>query len=219
MSDTPQENDVGKKQETKALTVELKDADEGIVTARFATLGVKDLDGDLTEPGAFGEQRVKVSSFGHGSWMGELPVGVGTVREEKGDALADLQFFMDTTHGRDHFETVKGLGDLGEWSYGFNVLEEAAPSEDQKQLGIVRILKKLEVTEVSPVLKGAGIGTGTVAVKCDDCAAKGTPPEGDPPPVKPAAEPEVKAPEQVQEEIVTEAGRYELLKQGAADQL
>ena len=209
------------KHETKALgSVEVKDADEGLVTARFATLGVKDKDGDVIEPGAFGEQRVKVSSFGHGSWMGELPVGVGTVRETDDEALGDLKFFLETTHGRDHFETIKGLGDLGEWSFGFDVLEESAPDEDQQQLGIVRILKKLKVHEVSPVLQGAGIDTQTLSVKCDDCDAKAAKKdddgEADPAPdwdeKKGSSEPD-----DIQETIAVEVGRYEALK--ATDRL
>jgi phage head maturation protease len=164
--------------ETKNLSVRIKDRDEGVVTARFATLDVKDHDGDIIEAGAFGEQRVKVSAYGHGSWGGALPVGVGEIREEGDEALADLAFFMDTTHGRDHFETVKGLGDLGEWSFGFDILEEAAPDEDQRQLGVNRILKKLLVHEVSPVLRGAGVDTATLDVKCDACDAKKKPTDG-----------------------------------------
>ena len=40
------------------LTV--KAADKGEVSAVFSTFGVKDHDGDVTLPGAFGEQRVKL---------------------------------------------------------------------------------------------------------------------------------------------------------------
>lgn len=158
--------------ETKTLHVEIKDEDQGVVTARFATLGVKDKEGDVILPGAFGEQQVKVSAYGHGSWAGALPVGVGETREAGDEAIADLEFFMSTTHGRDHFETIKGLGDLGEWSFGFDILEEAAPDEEQREQGVERVLKRLAVHEVSPVLRGAGVGTRTLSVKCDACAAK-----------------------------------------------
>lgn len=159
--------------ETKTLHVEIKDENQGVVTARFATLGVKDKEGDVILPGAFGEQQVKVSAYGHGSWAGALPVGVGETRESGDEAIADLEFFMSTTHGRDHFETIKGLGDLGEWSFGFDILEEAAPDEEQREQGVERVLKRLAVHEVSPVLRGAGVGTRTLSVKCDACAAKG----------------------------------------------
>ena len=143
----------------------VKVGSEGKVTAKFATLGVKDHDGDIIEPGAFGKQKVRVSSFGHGSWMGELPVGVGTIHEKDDSAIAELGFFMDTQTGREHFEVVKALGDLGEWSFSFSVDDQGVPDEAQREKGVKRILKKLSVDEVSPVLKGAGIDTRTLAVK------------------------------------------------------
>jgi phage head maturation protease len=164
--------------EKKTVHVEIKNEAEGVVRARFATLGVKDLDGDVTEKGAFGEQRVKVSAFNHSSWGHGLPVGIGEISEKGDEAIAELRFFMDTTHGRDHFETVKGLGELGEWSYGFDVAESRQPDEDERQKGIRRVLKQVKVFEVSPVLRGAGVATATLGVKCDACAAKAELEEG-----------------------------------------
>jgi len=152
-------------------SVELKDAEEGKVRAVIATLGVRDKDGDLIEPGAFGTQRVRVSGFNHTSWEGALPVGKGTVTESGDRAVADLQFFMDTTGGADAFRTIKGLGELGEWSFGFDITEEGSPDEEQRRNGVVRVLKGLEVHEVSPVLMGAGVGTGTLVAKCNGCDA------------------------------------------------
>jgi len=198
------------KTETKTLSVEVKEADEGIVIAQFATLGVKDLDGDVIATGAFGEQTVKVSAFGHESWKGALPVGTGTISEDGDAAIAKLNFFMNTTHGRDHFETVKGLGDLGEWSFGFDITDRAEPDDEQKEHGVNRILKGLTVHEVSPVFRGAGVGTQTLAVKAED----------DPPAVEsdpdPEPEPEVKTeePDALKEQIAAQVGRYELLRRG-----
>ena len=60
------------------------------------------------------------------------------------------------------YKTVKNLGDLQEWSYGFKVLDDEIGEFQGKQ---VRILKKLDVYEVSPVLIGAGVGTGTTSLK------------------------------------------------------
>lgn len=147
------------------VSVEIKDAEKGIVRAVFAKLGVKDLDDDFTPDGAFGKQSVKVSAYGHESWMGALPVGKGTISEEKGEAVADLQFFMTTNHGREHFEVVKEMGDLQEWSYGFDVVETGEVTEALREKGVRRVLKKLKVHEVSPVLRGAGVDTRTLAVK------------------------------------------------------
>jgi hypothetical protein len=51
---------------------------------------------------------------------------------------------------------------MQEWSYGFDVLDYDFTTIDGQR---VRVLKKLKVYEVSPVLLGAGIGTRTVTVK------------------------------------------------------
>ncbi len=158
--------------ERKTLSIEIKDAEKGIVEAVFATVEEKDRDDDWTLPGAFGEQTVRVSAYGHRSWMGELPVGKGKIREVGKHAVAELRFFMSTQHGREHFEVIKEMGDLQEWSYGFDVLETGEVTEELRQKGVGRVLKKLKVHEVSPVLLGSGIGTRTVSVKCDECAAR-----------------------------------------------
>lgn len=152
--------------------VEIKNETLGQVEAVFATLGVKDKDGDVTNPGAFtnGAECI-ISAYGHKSWEGALPVGMGTIREVGNKAVCEMQFFMDTTHGRDHFNTVKALGDKGEWSYGFKV-EDSEPGELEGKS--VRVLKKMHVFEVSPVFRGAGEGTMTTSAKAaapDDGAA------------------------------------------------
>lgn len=152
--------------ETKTLRVAVKDAEQGQVEAVFATLNVVDHDGDVTVPGAFKDgQQVRISAYGHGSWTGALPVGKGVIRSSESEAVLQGEFFMDTQHGRDTFLTVKQLGDLGEWSYGYDVLDSEEGDFEGKQ---VRFLKSLDVLEVSPVLLGAGIGTRTLAAKAAD---------------------------------------------------
>lgn len=149
---------------TKALSgVEVKNADAGTVRATFATLNVVDRDGDVTVPGAFTNgQKVRISAFNHGSWDGALPVGKGTIIEVGDEAVFEGQFFLSTSGGRDTFETVKLLDDLGEWSYSLHdVVAEQGEFEGKR----VRFLKSIRVHEVSPVLQGAGIGTRTLGVK------------------------------------------------------
>lgn len=141
----------------------VKSADEGIVTAVFATLGVRDSDGDVTLPGAFksGAETV-ISAYGHQSWRGELPVGKGRIEEIADKAVLTAEFFLDTQAGRDTFTAVKRLGGLGQWSYGYDPDEFSYGQHEGKQ---VRFLKALTVYEVSPVLVGAGVGTGTISAK------------------------------------------------------
>jgi len=144
-----------------AAGLELKqEGDQGLVTAVFATLNVIDEDGDVTLPGAFGEQSVKLASWGHG-W-GELPVGRGRIFEEDEKAVFDGRFFLDTMAGQEHFTTVKNLAELQEWSYGFKILERAEGEFNGQQ---VRFLKRMKVWEVSPVMVGAGVDTMTIAIK------------------------------------------------------
>lgn len=155
--------------QTKALrSVEVKNAAEGRVKAVFATLDVVDKDGDVTVKGAFDEgAKVAISAYNHKSWEGAMPVGKGVIREEGNSVVLDGQFFLNTTHGRDAFETIKALSEDGpgtEWSYGFDVLDSETPThkmaDDHR-----RTLKKMKVHEVSPVMVGAGVGTRVVEAK------------------------------------------------------
>lgn len=143
--------------------VELKDAEHGAVRAVFSTFKAIDADGDVTMPGAFDDgANVRISAYGHSSWHGELPVGRGKIKVEDDRAVLEGKFFTSTLRGKETFETIKQMGDLQEWSYGYDVVE----SEDGEFEGQpVRFLKKLKVHEVSPVLLGAGVGTQTISIK------------------------------------------------------
>jgi len=142
----------------------LKLDDQGYIEAAFAQLNVIDSDGDVTVAGAFPEKDVPMSAYGHSSWDGALPVGKGTISEAGDWAVFKGQFFVNTTHGNDAYLTVKGLGDLAEYSYGFNVLDSERGTHDGEP---ANFLKSIDPFEVSPVLKGAGIDTHTIALKHD----------------------------------------------------
>jgi hypothetical protein len=149
--------------DSKGLHVEVKDAAKGLVKAVFSTFNVIDSDKDVTRPGAFDDgAEVPISSYGHTSWGGALPVGKGVIKTTDSEAILEGQFFMDTTHGKDAFLTVKELGGLGQWSYGYDPEEYSFGEFDGQK---VRFLDKLKVHEVSPVLVGAGVGTRTLTAK------------------------------------------------------
>jgi HK97 family phage prohead protease len=152
--------------ERKMISAAVKDADQGLWQATFSTLGVVDHDGDVTLPGAFEDgAAVVISAYGHTSWGGALPIGKGVIRATASEAVLDGQLFLTTAAGRETFEVLKGLGELQQLSYGFDVVESELGEHDGKR---VRFLKKLKVHEVSPVLVGAGIDTRTLAVKGKD---------------------------------------------------
>lgn len=155
---------------TEYKTVRARDfkADDakGTISVAFAQLDVVDKGNDVTMPGAFPSGKaVPMSAYGHTSWDGALPPGRGAIHEEDGWAIFDAQFLMDTSHGRETYQTVKAMADLQEWSYGYLATEYSFGERDDKH---VRFLTKLDVYEVSPVLVGMGNGTHTRAIKGDD---------------------------------------------------
>lgn len=153
--------------EAKSITIE-KMGEEGQGLARIADLSAIDSDGDTYAPGAFSWK-----DGGH-QWVSILPahdrrampLGKARVYEEGGFAMAELYLNLETQAGKDwhqalKFDTEKGKS-VQEYSYGFGVLDYSIESREGKE---VRILKRLDVHEVSPVLRGAGVGTGTLSMK------------------------------------------------------
>jgi hypothetical protein len=158
--------------EYKNFTVDLqkgfKAAEKGEGSAVIAKLNVIDLDGDVTVPGAFGKQDVNLLPA-HDRMAPRL--GKGVLTEEDNLAIASFKFNLDedAKTAREWYSALKfdmANGEpLQEWSYGFKVVDSEF-GEFQGQH--VRFLKALEVHEISPVLRGAGLGTGTLAIKSTD---------------------------------------------------
>lgn len=150
------------KQKTFDAPIELKaDGEPGEFKAVFSTFNVVDHDQDVTLPGAFTDgEKVRISYWGH-RWQ-DLPAGRGVIHQDEEKAWVEGRFFMDTEAGRETYLTVKNLGELQEWSYGFDIQEaDYGVFEEQE----VQFLRRLKVYEVSPVMLGAGIGTGTTDIK------------------------------------------------------
>ena len=158
------EADIDIEQKIYTSPIEFKaDGQEGEFEAVFATTGVIDHDGDVTVPGAFtnGEQ-VVIEPWNH-NWD-TLPVGRGIITEDGNRAIVTGKFFTDTQTGLEHYRTVKHLGDLQQWSYSFRVLDAEPGTFDGQP---VRMLKRMSVIGVGPVMRGAGIDTRTLAIKSD----------------------------------------------------
>lgn len=135
------------------------DAPEGSLRAVFSTFDVADRDGDIVRASAFKDGQEVPMVWAH-DWS--KPVGKGVVRVEKSRAVFDGQFFLGTSWGRDAYESVKQMGSLQEYSWGFRVTE----TQPNKQIPGYDITAA-EVFEVSPVLVGANQYTETLAVKGD----------------------------------------------------
>lgn len=157
--------------EHKRLAVELKADAEGALKAVFATFGVVDNDGDVTLPGAFETGRkVPIAGVGH-NWNTPT-IGGGTIMADETAAWLDGLLNLKMVSAREHYESIRFDVDQGinrqEYSYAYDVLKgHSARPDEIKQYGPAtkRILEKLLPHEVSPVLLGAGIGTGTLYLK------------------------------------------------------
>lgn len=143
------------------LQIDLDGEPEGAFIARFSTFGVVDVYGDVTTSSTFRDgQDVIVGAWGHNRLA--LPTGRGRVEVRDDGAYIRGRFFLDTTHGRDTYLTVKGLGELQQWSYLFIVRDAAEVERDGM---LVRELRSVDLISVDPVDRGAGFGTQTVAIK------------------------------------------------------
>lgn len=151
----------------KSMSVEqIDEAGKGL--ARIAQLSAVDNDGDTYTKGAFAWKS------GGGQWVQMIPAhdrkampfGKAWVYEDGDFVYAQFQLNLNTQAGKEWHEALKFDLATGtpvqEWSYGFLTLDASKEMRGSKQ---VRVLKQLDVDEISPVIRGAGKGTGTVSIK------------------------------------------------------
>ncbi|WP_406153223.1 2'-5' RNA ligase family protein [Streptomyces sp. NBC_01023] len=155
---------------------------KGICRAIFAVTGVVDEVADLIVPGAFAHTLANrpVKTVWHHEW--KEPIGVvleiaewqpGDPRladipnwpSEAGALVATIAFNLRTSKGRDVYEQVRQWHDHGEaqFSIGYRV----PPSGATKRSDGVRVIHRLDLFEVSPVLHGAHPMTRSLEVKAD----------------------------------------------------
>lgn len=151
----------------KSVTIEKMD-EAGKGRARIAQLSAVDSDGDTYAKGAFSWKQ------GGGQWVmmipahdkQAMPFGKAWLHEEGDWAVADFTLNLDTQAGKEwhaalQFDLSNGTP-VQEWSYGFRTVKAGRVTRDNKQ---VRQLRQLDAFEISPVLRGAGVGTGTMTLK------------------------------------------------------
>jgi HK97 family phage prohead protease len=153
--------------QTKNLTVtEMGEAGKGL--AILARLSEVDHDGETYLRGAFswkdgGEQWCPLI---HHHDRRSFPFGKARVYEEGDIAYAELHLNLETQAGKDwhaalKFDLANGKA-VQEYSYGFDVIDADFQVRGDDR---VRVLKRLDVHEVSTVVRGAGRNTGTVSMK------------------------------------------------------
>jgi hypothetical protein len=144
---------------TGAITID----SVGTASVVLARLGVCDRDGDLLDPGCLANPGdvVPLSEWNH-SVVREraTPAGVAVVREKGNQLVADV-VFEDSPEGQDSLARVKA--EKPDWSWGYRVEAARDVTPDEEAEGVRRAITKLVVIEVSPVDKGASVGSGTLA--------------------------------------------------------
>lgn len=140
--------------------------DDGSFEAVIATLDVADNDGDVVVAGALEGQTVSVLPAHD---KGSAPLGKTTIEERGNLAVAVGKFNLEIEESRDWHSALKfdlaNPPSVQEWSWGFNTTKVSFDQRDGKS---VRLLEGIELREVSPVVIGASLGTGTIFVKSKD---------------------------------------------------
>lgn len=160
--------------------LKLDTAGEGTFEAVFATLDAIDHDGDTYDPGAIGKQNVVISQWNHGSWgegVSALPVGVGSIFERGNKAVVAGEFDMADPDGVRHHAKLKYLHEKGrnvEWSFALPDMDYRMEERDGDML---RVITRVAIPEVSPVLLGAGVGTELLSIKGREGETMETKPE------------------------------------------
>ncbi|MDI3407673.1 HK97 family phage prohead protease [Streptomyces cavernicola] len=154
---------------------------KGICRAIFAVTGVVDEVADLIVPGAFAHTLATrpVKTVWHHEWKEPIGVVLEIAEWQPGDPkfadipnwpteagalVATIQFNLRTSKGRDVYEQVRQWHTHGEaqFSIGYRVPPSGATRSDG-----VRVIHKLDLYEVSPVLHGAHPMTRSLEVKAD----------------------------------------------------
>ena len=154
------------KKEFKGKDLLSFDSETGTVKAVFSVFNEVDSDGDVVLPksirSGYGDKGVAMV-WGH-DW--KSVIGKGKITQDEDAATFVGEFNMNTEAGKEAYETVKAMGDLQQWSFGFEVHDSEKGMFTKDGIDTeVRYLKDLKVWEVSPVLVGANQNTSTVSIK------------------------------------------------------
>ncbi len=145
-----------------------KAEEDGSFEAKLGVLSVLDKDNDIPQPGMFKGHPVMVLPA-HSQQ--HVPLGKAKIIERGGSFYAAGKLNLDIPAARDWHSALKfDLANISppiqQWSWGFSVMSGGAEVYDQngKQ---VRSLKSVDEREVSPVLRGSGLDTGTLNIKSE----------------------------------------------------
>ena len=144
----------------KSLIVKTDGSFEAVVSTPAV-----DHDGDIILPSAFKDGQEVPLLIAH-NWT-SLPIGKGTIHTTADDVRMSAELF-DTASGLEARRTLQGLGRLAEFSIGFHGIDADWTDMAGRR---VRVIKALELFEVSVVLRGASRGTRLLSPVKSDVAA------------------------------------------------
>ena len=114
---------MSEEKEVKNIEFELKGDGEikGQVNAEFSVFNTLDSDGDVVLPDAVrsGFKSGDVPMVWSHKW--DMPIGKGKINKDKDKATFEGNFFKDTESGKEAYNLVKSMGDLQQWSFGYEV--------------------------------------------------------------------------------------------------
>ena len=154
----------------KYKTIELKANELGGVSGFFSTYDkTPDSYGDIIEPGAFTETLEKRKESGHPfplCFNHDFSAVIGAVDSvedtEKGPYI-DASF-LDTSLAQDVRKMLQS-GAIYQFSFAYDVLASRTPSAEEKANGVMNVLTKLEVFEISVVTVPANQNAVATEVK------------------------------------------------------
>lgn len=143
--------------EHKFKSFELKaNGDNGTIEGYFSTYETTpDSYGDIITPGAFTETLKKRAETGHPFPLCfnhdfDKIIGVVDSIEEKEHGPFMTGHFLDTELAQDVRKFIKS-GAVYQFSFAYDVLEDRKPTEGEKANGVLNVLTKLDLFEVSVV--------------------------------------------------------------------
>ena len=152
--------------------VKVLDDRQGIIEAYVNTMGIRDADGDIIDPGAFDasiRSNLPIPVLaGHdpsklvGKVVFAQPEKTGVGDEHR--LYARIQMNLDTISGQEAYSNIAGEF-IREWSVGFNLPAGDAVVYDRAGKETVRRILDLDWVEVSAVIRGASPSTSTIAAK------------------------------------------------------
>ena len=149
---------------------ELKADETGKIAGFFSTYDkTPDSYGDLIEPGAFTDTLKKREESGHPfplCFNHDFSAVIGAVDSvkdtEKGPFIEAS--FLDTTLAQDVRKMLLS-GAIYQFSFAYDVLGRREPDEEEKKAGVMNVLTKLEVFEISVVTVPANQNAVATEVK------------------------------------------------------